>query len=350
MANGTPASDGRDPRTNVISGCTDATAAPRRRSTASSSLVSAPLECSATLPFQSAAPAQGFCRTRNRSIGNAKPDNLGPNLRPTSRRGRSSNLTGKSPSSPQRCCRSPRDNLLDHVSRSPQRTASAPARFPAPTIAMRGFAESFADMPGRIADRHLPGSRKSKSNARRRALYCFHAQASTLQIEAGQIRQTFTLQSKGDFFAYGLSWPGLLGNHRRRAGTRRRARRAATSFITPARWWCWPSTNRVPRRASCWSANIATPRTTICGNSLPAASILVRKRSTQPSANSLRKPDTRPSIGGAFFKFYASPGFVAETMSVYLATGLRAGTAQPEADEVIHKRMVPLSKPRFAWC
>ncbi len=41
--------------------------------------------------------------------------------------------------------------------------------------------------------------------------------------------------------------------------------------------------------------------------------------------------------------FYASPGFVAETMSVYLATGLRAGPAHPEADEVIHKRMVPLS-------
>jgi ADP-ribose pyrophosphatase len=40
--------------------------------------------------------------------------------------------------------------------------------------------------------------------------------------------------------------------------------------------------------------------------------------------------------------FYASPGFVAETMSVYLATGLRAGKAQPEADEVIRKRMVPL--------
>ena len=40
--------------------------------------------------------------------------------------------------------------------------------------------------------------------------------------------------------------------------------------------------------------------------------------------------------------FYASPGFVAETMSVYLATGLRAGLAQPEADEVIQKRMVPL--------
>jgi ADP-ribose pyrophosphatase len=41
-------------------------------------------------------------------------------------------------------------------------------------------------------------------------------------------------------------------------------------------------------------------------------------------------------------KFFASPGFVAETMAVYLATGLRAGKAQPEADEVIYKRLVPL--------
>jgi ADP-ribose pyrophosphatase len=41
-------------------------------------------------------------------------------------------------------------------------------------------------------------------------------------------------------------------------------------------------------------------------------------------------------------KFYASPGFVAETMAVFQATGLHAGEAQPEADEVIHIRMVPL--------
>jgi len=41
-------------------------------------------------------------------------------------------------------------------------------------------------------------------------------------------------------------------------------------------------------------------------------------------------------------KFYASPGFVAETMSVFLATGLRAGEAQPEEDEIIFKRMLPL--------
>lgn len=41
-------------------------------------------------------------------------------------------------------------------------------------------------------------------------------------------------------------------------------------------------------------------------------------------------------------KFYASPGFVAETMAVFMATDLRAGEAQPEEDEVIYKRMVPL--------
>jgi len=40
--------------------------------------------------------------------------------------------------------------------------------------------------------------------------------------------------------------------------------------------------------------------------------------------------------------FYASPGFVAETMAVYLATGLQTGAAEPEDDEVIRKRMVPL--------
>lgn len=44
------------------------------------------------------------------------------------------------------------------------------------------------------------------------------------------------------------------------------------------------------------------------------------------------------------FKFYATPGFVAETMSVYLAQGLRAGTAQPEDDEVIEIKFLPLSK------
>jgi ADP-ribose pyrophosphatase len=43
-------------------------------------------------------------------------------------------------------------------------------------------------------------------------------------------------------------------------------------------------------------------------------------------------------------RFYASPGFVAETMAIFLARGLRAGIAQPEADEVIEVRFVPLTQ------
>jgi len=43
-------------------------------------------------------------------------------------------------------------------------------------------------------------------------------------------------------------------------------------------------------------------------------------------------------------RFWASPGFVAETMSVFLARDLRPGTAQPEADEAIEIQFVPLKK------
>jgi ADP-ribose pyrophosphatase len=42
-------------------------------------------------------------------------------------------------------------------------------------------------------------------------------------------------------------------------------------------------------------------------------------------------------------RFWASPGFIAETMAIYLATGLTSGTAQPEEDEVIQTRFFLLS-------
>lgn len=42
--------------------------------------------------------------------------------------------------------------------------------------------------------------------------------------------------------------------------------------------------------------------------------------------------------------FYVSPGFLDETMAIYLAKGLKAGIAQPEEDEKILTRFVPLSK------
>jgi ADP-ribose pyrophosphatase len=42
--------------------------------------------------------------------------------------------------------------------------------------------------------------------------------------------------------------------------------------------------------------------------------------------------------------FYPSPGFLEETMTVFLARGLKAGTAQPEDDERIEHELVPLSR------
>ena len=42
-------------------------------------------------------------------------------------------------------------------------------------------------------------------------------------------------------------------------------------------------------------------------------------------------------------RFYPSPGFLDEVMTIYLARGLTAGDAQPEADESIAYQLVPLA-------
>ena len=42
--------------------------------------------------------------------------------------------------------------------------------------------------------------------------------------------------------------------------------------------------------------------------------------------------------------FYSSPGFLDETMAIYLARELTSGDAQPEADEAIECELIPLSK------
>jgi ADP-ribose pyrophosphatase len=44
--------------------------------------------------------------------------------------------------------------------------------------------------------------------------------------------------------------------------------------------------------------------------------------------------------------FYVSPGFLDETMTIYLADGLKAGQAQPEEDERIETRFFPLSEAK----
>jgi len=42
--------------------------------------------------------------------------------------------------------------------------------------------------------------------------------------------------------------------------------------------------------------------------------------------------------------FFVSPGFLDETMAIYLARGLKEGIAQPEADELIEVHFFPLSE------
>lgn len=43
-------------------------------------------------------------------------------------------------------------------------------------------------------------------------------------------------------------------------------------------------------------------------------------------------------------RFYASPGFLAEWMQIYLAEGLTRGESAPDADEQIEMRTMPLSR------
>ena len=44
------------------------------------------------------------------------------------------------------------------------------------------------------------------------------------------------------------------------------------------------------------------------------------------------------------FRFYASPGFLDETMDIFLAEGLKQGEAQPEEDEQIEARFFSLKE------
>jgi len=165
IANGTPASNGLDPRTNVISGCTEATLAPRLCSDPNSSLPSAPLECNATLPFQSTLAASDFAACEISESGTQNHINC-------------ARVAGNSVAAlPLTCSASlcarlrdaPRPRAMIRSIEYPaarNANASAVPKLPAPTIATRGL----APMPGSIAE---PASGLREPDAEsRKPLYC----------------------------------------------------------------------------------------------------------------------------------------------------------------------------------
>src|ERR1017187_3703989 len=95
--------------------------------------------------------------------------------------------------------------------------------------------------------------------------------------------------------------------------------------IQGKRPWMGPS-------ESCWrKLDIARPSGRKLCSSIPAPAFWTRRTelaSTWPQAQF----------------FYPSPGFLDETMTVYLARGLTAGDAQPEEDESIECQLTPLSE------
>ena len=118
-AKGTPLSDGIDLRTKVISGCTEATPAPRCRRARSSSLARAPLECSAILPFHSTTSAK--CRAA-RAISRSGTQNQ---TRSASKGApaavhRACYLPGESPTLAAGCAALSGDDCADAISRAPE--------------------------------------------------------------------------------------------------------------------------------------------------------------------------------------------------------------------------------------
>src|ERR1039457_2639034 len=212
-ANGTPASAGCERRTNVIIGCTDATAPPRLRRSASSSLVSAPLECNATLPFHSSCvAADSAARTTSASgtqnhINDARTADRSVDARaPTC----FANLRALFSDAPREWA------ITASIVYPARRNATARTdpRFPAPTIATRGFdamprQHSRSDFP-----LPLSGLRKPDADSRK-PLYCSHGQIQEICPQPAQQRTSRLLPHR-------LSWAGFLVHDRPRRGGRRR--------------------------------------------------------------------------------------------------------------------------------
>jgi ADP-ribose pyrophosphatase len=78
---------------------------------------------------------------------------------------------------------------------------------------------------------------------------------------------------------------------------------------------------------------------------LPAGRIDAGERALPAAKRELlEETGIRAKSWKRLFQFYASPGFVDETMDVFLATGLKQGEAQPEEDEQIEARFYSLTR------
>lgn len=78
---------------------------------------------------------------------------------------------------------------------------------------------------------------------------------------------------------------------------------------------------------------------------IPAGRIDEKERPLTAAKRELREETgyTAKTWRKALF-FYPSPGFMDETMTIYLARGLQAGDAEPEEDERIDYQLVALSR------
>ena len=210
--------------------------------------------------------------------------------------------------------------------------ASALAKFPAPTIVMSGLADCFGDMPGRITECReldpvlyivvMPKRPRSKSRTAKSSRVA-HGKArliSSRTVYRGPVFWVTTddvvepggVRAHRDVIHHTGSVVILAVDESRSAPRvllERQYRHVANGFL-----WELPAGRIDPGEKA-----------------LRAAKRELLEETGYTATNWRR-----------ILNFYASPGFVAETMSVYLATSLKAGPAHPEADEVIYKRLVPL--------
>ncbi len=207
--------------------------------------------------------------------------------------------------------------------------ANAPARFPGPTIVIGGFAR----MPGSIAERRQPDAvlyivsmpksppPKSKPTKSSKSAHTKAKLISSRTVYRGPVFWVTTdvvqepggVRARRDVIHHTGSVVVLAVDESRSTPhvlLERQYRHAANDYL-----WELPAGRIDPGEKA-----------------LPAAKRELLEETGYTAKNWRR-----------ILNFYASPGFVAETMSVYLATGLKAGPAHPEADEIIHQRMVPLS-------